>query len=504
MSLPRPSLSPSHLDELRALLGADGVLASEAALFTYEADALVIERAMPDVVVLPRTTDEVSALVRWANTRGVPVTPRGAGTGLAGGATAIHGGLLLSVNRMDGLLRLDSEKMLAWVQPGLVNLTLSQRTAEHGLYYAPDPASQQVSTLGGNVATNAGGPHCLKYGVTFNHVLGAVVVLASGDVVTLGGESLDAPDFDLLSLIVGSEGTLGIVTEICVRLLPRPEAVKTMLFDYMSIGAACDTVSAVIAAGIVPAAMEIMDRHVNELVEAWLHLGLPLDAAAVLLIEVDGPAVSLPAQVDQIVEIARRHGTRATRVAKDDAERLALWRGRKSAFGAFGRSGNGFYIMDGVVPRTKLTSALATVYRLCAERGLTTGNVFHAGDGNLHPHVAFDQDDPVSQQAALEVSEEILRMCIRSGGTISGEHGVGIEKKPMMRELFAPEDLALMGRVRDALNPDGRLNPCKVLPGGAGCGEGAAAHARAPHTAAAGPAVMRGGPARDDVEGPWI
>jgi glycolate oxidase len=494
------ALTLAHLDELRALLGDDAVLASEAARFTYEADALAIERAMPGVVVLPRSTDEVSALVRWANAHGLPVTPRGAGTGLAGGATAVLGGVVLSVNRMDRLLRIDAERMLAWVQPGLVNLQLSQLTSPHGLYYAPDPASQQVSTLGGNVSTNAGGPHCLKYGVTFNHVLGAVVVLANGDVVTLGGEAPDAPGFDLLSLIVGSEGTLGIVTEICVRLLPKPEAVKTMLFDFTSIGAACDTVSATIAAGIVPAAMEIMDRHVNELVEAWLHLGLPLDAAAVLLIEVDGPAVSLPPQVERISAIAREHGARSTRVAKDDAERLALWRGRKSAFGAFGRSGNGFYIMDGVVPRTKLAHALATVYRLCEERGLGTGNVFHAGDGNLHPHVAFDLGDPASQRAALEVSEEILRMCIRSGGTISGEHGVGIEKKPMMRELFAAEDLALMERVRASLNPAGRHNPCKVLPGGAGCGEGAA-HAAA-H--AAGPAVMRGGPMRDDAEGPWI
>ena len=491
-------LSPD-LEELRALLGEGGVLDSEAARFTYEADALTIERHAPEVVVLPRSTDEVSALVRWANRKRVPVTPRGAGTGLAGGATALEGGLLLSVNRMDRVLKLDPDRMLAWVQPGLVNLWLSQRAAEHGLYYAPDPASQQVSTIGGNVATNAGGPHCLKYGVTFNHVLGVVVVLADGNVVTLGGEAPDAPDFDLASLIVGSEGTLGIVTEICVRLLPVPRAVKTMLFDFTGIEAACNTVSATIAAGIVPAAMEIMDRNVNELVEAWLHLGLPLDAAAVLLIEVDGPAESLPAQVERIVAIAREHGTRSTRVAKDDAERAALWKGRKSAFGAFGRSGNGFYIMDGVVPRTRLAEALATVYRLCEERGLETGNVFHAGDGNLHPHIAFHFGDPKSQQAALEVSQEILRMCIRFGGTISGEHGVGIEKKPMMRELFAPEDLALMNRVRTSLNPEGRLNPCKVLPGGAGCGE-AAAHA---HEGAA-PAVMRGAPAGADVEGPWI
>ena len=495
------SFSPAGFDELRTLLGEDGVLTTEAARFTYEADALTIEKAMPDVVVLPRSTEEVAAVVRWANAHGVPVTPRGAGTGLAGGATALTGGVVLSVNRMEKVLRIDPDRMLAWVQPGLVNLWLSQQAAPHGLYYAPDPASQQVSTIGGNVSTNAGGPHCLKYGVTFNHVLGVVVVLANGEIVRLGGEAMDAPGFDLASLIVGCEGTLGIVTEIGVRLLPKPEAVKTMLFDYTTIEAACDTVSATIAAGIVPAAMEIMDRHVNELVEAWLHIGLPLDAQAVLLIEVDGPAVSLEAQVQRIVAIAKEHGARSTRVAKDEAERLALWKGRKSAFGAFGRSGNGFYIMDGVVPRTRLSRALATVYRLCEERGLGTGNVFHAGDGNLHPHVAFEQGNAESQRAALEVSQEILRMCIREGGTISGEHGVGIEKKPMMRELFAPEDLALMERIRVALNPDSRLNPCKVLPGGAGCGEGAA------HTladAAHGPAVMRGGPRRDDAEGPWI
>jgi glycolate oxidase len=416
----------------------------------------------------------------------------------------MRGGLVLSVNRMERLLRLDAERMLAWVQPGLVNLSLSQQSAHHGLYYAPDPASQQVSTIGGNVATNAGGPHCLKYGVTFNSVLGLVVVMADGEVVTLGGDALDSPDFDLASLIVGSEGTLGIVTEIGVRLLPVPQAVKTMLFDFDSIEAACTTVSATIAAGIVPAAMEIMDRHVNELVEAWLHIGLPLDAAAVLIIEVDGPAVTLAPQVERLLAIAKRHGARSTRVAKDEAERAALWRGRKSAFGAFGRSGKGFYIMDGVVPRTRLAEALAFVYRLCEERGLMTGNVFHAGDGNLHPHIAFDFDDPASQRAALEVSLEILRMCVRFGGTISGEHGVGVEKKRMMLELYAPEDLALMERVRAACNPSGRLNPCKILPGGAGCGEAHAHRAGNGDGAPLASVPMRGGPLRADAEGPWI
>ena len=484
-------LSASHLDELRALLGEDGVLASQAARFTYEADALALEKHLPDVVALPRSSDEVAALVRWAHGLGLPVTPRGAGTGLAGGATAERGGVVLSVNRMDRVLRVDPDRLFAWVQPGLVNLWLSQQLAPQGLYYAPDPASQQVSTVGGNVATNAGGPHCLKYGVTLNHILGVVVVLYDGTVVTLGGESCDAPDYDLASVLIGSEGTLGIATEICVRLLPRPEAVKTMLFDFTTVAAACKTVSAVIAGGIVPAAMEIMDQHTVGLVEDWLHLGLKRDAAAVLLIEVDGPAVSLEPQVAAITSHARAQGTRSTRIAKDDAERAAIWRGRKSAFGAYGRTASGFYIMDGVVPRTRLAEALSIIYRLAEERGLEAGNVFHAGDGNLHPHVLFDADDPAAQARALEASHEILRMCIRFGGTISGEHGVGIEKRPMMRELFAPEDLALMERVRRAFDPDGLLNPGKILPGD---GDG-----HAPR-----PAQMGGMTVRADAEGPWI
>lgn len=486
------ALTLDHLAELRALLGESGVLASEAARFTYDADALTLDRHLPDAVVLPRSTDEVAAIVRWARAHGLPVTPRGAGTGLAGGATCEHGGLSLSVNRMDQVLRVDPERMLAWVQPGLVNLWLSQQVAVHGLYFAPDPASQQVSTLGGNVSTNAGGPHCLKYGVTFNHVLGLVAVLADGSVVTLGGEAPDSPDFDLASAVVGSEGTFAVVTEICVRLLPKPEAVKTMLFDFTSVEDACRAVSSTIARGIIPAAMEIMDQHTVGLVEAWLHLGLPLDAAAVLLIEVDGPAASLPPQVERITAIAHEHGARSTRIAQDDAERAAIWRGRKSAFGAYGRAASGFYIMDGVVPRTRLAEALANVYRLCEEKGLQAGNVFHAGDGNLHPHVLFDADQPQQQADALAISIEILRMCIRMGGTISGEHGVGIEKRSMMSELFEPDDLAVMERLRDAFDAERGLNPGKILPAGGGCREA--------HPASFGGMAA----ARADAEGPWI
>jgi FAD/FMN-containing dehydrogenase len=296
---------------------------------------------------------------------------------------------------------------------------------------------------------------------------------------------------DLASIVVGSEGTLAVVTEICVRLMPRPAAVKTMLFDFTTIEAACRTVSAVIAAGIVPAAMEIMDQHTTALVEDWLHLGLPLDAAAVLLIEVDGPAVSLEPQRERIVALAEAHGTRSTRIAKDAAERAALWRGRKSAFGAYGRTASGFYIMDGVVPRTRLAEALASVYAFAHERGLEAGNVFHAGDGNLHPHILFDAEDDDARRRALEASHEILRMCIRMGGTISGEHGVGLEKRPLMTELYAPADLEVMARLKAAFNRDGLLNPEKILPGGGGCREAA-------------PAQLGGMRPRDDVEGAWI
>jgi glycolate oxidase subunit GlcD len=456
--------TPDVLAELRALLGEGGVLDSEAARFAYEADALTLERGLPDVVVLPRTTDEVAALVRWAHARGVPLTARGAGTGLAGGATAHRGGVLLVTSRMDQVLSLDPDRMFAWVQPGLVNARLSELAAPHGLHFAPDPSSQPVSTIGGNVAANAGGPHCLKHGVTANHVLGLVVALHDGSVVTLGGEAPDSPDADLASVLAGSEGTLGVLCEICVRLVPRPEDVHTMSFDFAVVEDACRAVSAVIAAGIVPAAMELMDRQTMQVVEAWLHLGLPVDAAAVLIVELDGPAVSLPAQVERITAITREHGARTVRTASDAAERAALWRGRKSSFGAYGRIGRAFYLMDGTVPRSRLAEAVAGVYALAGARGLTAGTLLHAGDGNLHPHILFDPDDEAQKQGALEASQEILRLCIRLGGTISGEHGIGLEKIPMMREVYSPDDLRTMARLRRAFDPGGLLNPGKMLP----------------------------------------
>lgn len=452
------------LNELRALLGDDGVLAGDAARFAYEADAMTLERARPDVVALPRSSDEAGAVVRWARAHGLPVVARGAGTGLAGGCTCESGGVALSLNRMDRVLRVDEERMRAWVQPGLVNLWLSQHVAPLGLTFAPDPASQQVSTVGGNAATNAGGPHCLKYGVTINHVLGLTVVLADGSSVALGGAACDAPGLDLASVVIGSEGTLAVITELCVRLLPVPEAVKTMLFDFAGIDEACRTVSRVVAEGIVPAAMELMDRSTVRLVEDWLGLGLPRDAAAVMLVEVDGPAAALDAQAGRIVEIARAHGARSVRIARDEAERAQLWRGRKSSFGAYGRTGKRFVVLDAVVPRTRLADALVRVHELAAARGLRAGSISHAGDGNLHPHLMFDAAVPGEREEAHRLERDILRMCIGLGGTITGEHGVGIEKRPMMSELYADGDLAIMERVRAAFDPQRRLNPGKVLP----------------------------------------
>jgi len=484
------SLDDTALDELRALLGEDGVLASDAARCAYEADAMTLERARPDVIVLPRTTDEIAAVVRGAARHGLPVTARGAGTGLAGGCTCEQGGVALSLTRMDRVLRVDEERLFAWVQAGVVNLWFSQQLAGAGLAFAPDPASQQVSTIGGNSATNAGGPHCLKYGVTLNHILGLTVVLADGAAVTLGGEGCDSPGFDLASVVIGSEGTLAIIAEVCVRLVPVSEAVQTVLFDFATIEDACTTVSRVVAEGIVPAAMEIMDRFTVGLVEAWLQLGLPIDAAALLLIEVDGPATALPAQVERIMAIAREQRVRSVRTAADQAERTQLWRGRKSSFGAYGRSGQSFYVLDAVVPRTRLAEALSNVHQLTSARGLRAGSLSHAGDGNLHPHVMFDPRVPGEQEAARAVEHEILRMCIRFGGTITGEHGVGIEKRAMMSELYAPGDLAVMERLRAAFDPALRLNPGKILP-------------RPGETPGQGPAAMGGAPLRADVQGPW-
>ncbi|MEP7028263.1 MAG: FAD-linked oxidase C-terminal domain-containing protein [Candidatus Eisenbacteria bacterium] len=478
-----------------AIVGDDGALVSDEERLAYDVDGFTLEKHPPDVIALPRSTAEVSALLALAHARGVPVTARGAGTGLAGGALPAEGGLLLSTARMDRILALDAADRLAIVQPGVVNLHLSQAAAPLGLHYAPDPSSQMASTLGGNAATNAGGPHCLKYGLTHQHVLGLTFALEDGTVVTAGGPAMDAPGLDLVGAMVGSEGTFAVVTELVVRLVPIPEAVRTFLAVFDTVEAAAAAVSAIIAAGIIPAALEMLDHLTIVAVEPYVHLGLPLDAGAALLVELDGPAVVMARRSAQVHALCTANGARSIREARDQAERALLWKARKGAFGAMGRIANGFYVMDGVVPRTRLPEALKAIATIARDLDLRIANVFHAGDGNLHPNVLYDVDDPESVARALAASERILEVCVALGGSLSGEHGIGSEKRELMHLLFSADDLAQFAAMRRAFNPSGRLNPRKVLPLGKGCGE-----------ARALPGGRRSAPAAlsDGVEAPWI
>ncbi len=456
---------------LVAVTSPDAILHHEADLLVYEADGLTLERARPDWVALPRSTAEVAAIVKLCAERGVPFVPRGAGTGLAGGCVPEAGGVVISTARMDAVLDVDSEHAIAVIQPGVVNLDLSRECAGCGLYYAPDPASQQACTVGGNVATNAGGPHCLKYGVTTNHILGVVLVRPNGEILRLGGRTLDAPGYDLVGLVVGSEGTFGMVTEIVCRLLPRPEGVRTLLAIYDRLDDASRSVSAIIAEGVVPAALEMLDHLTIQAVEPFGKVGLPLDAGAALLIELDGPEAGLEEQCGRVRELCTEYGAREIRQARDEPERARIWKARKSAFGAFGRLASGMHVMDGVVPRTRILEALRRIAEISEKWQVRCANVFHAGDGNLHPNILFNADDPDEEHRAVEASHEILRMCIEVGGAISGEHGIGYEKRELMPLLFSPEDLAVMQRVRTVFNPLGLCNPGKVFPSGRGCGE---------------------------------
>ncbi|MGH7725262.1 MAG: FAD-linked oxidase C-terminal domain-containing protein [Candidatus Eiseniibacteriota bacterium] len=494
----RPRLAPAErralASELARIVGPGGVLAADDELIVYDVDGFTLEKFPPDLVVLPRTTEEVSAILSLAHARGVPVVARGAGTGLAGGALAEEGGIVLTTARMDRLLELDPVDRLAVVQPGLVNLHLTQAAAPHELYYAPDPSSQMASTLGGNVATNAGGPHCLKYGQTHQHVRGLTFVLVDGTIVRAGGASLDPPGLNLVGTMVGSEGTFGVVTEIVVGLLPRPEAVRTFLAIFESVEAAGEAVTTIIARGIVPAALEMLDHLTIVAVEPGVKLGLPLDAGAALLVELDGIAAGMDRRAAEIHELCRAAGAREIREAKDEAERALLWKARKGAFGAMGRIANGFYIMDGVVPRTKLPEILRRIDAIARRFDLRIANVFHAGDGNLHPNVLYDVDDPDSVARALHASHAILEACVELGGSLSGEHGIGNEKRELMGLCFSAEDLETFARLRRAFDPSGRLNPRKILPMRPGCGEVGALNARrrAAGSAVAGSAIGNG------------
>ncbi|MBM3266641.1 MAG: FAD-binding protein [Candidatus Sericytochromatia bacterium] len=450
--------------EFLALLGRERVLHAPADLLAYDCDAFTVAKGRPDVVVLPESTGEVAEICRIASRHGMPIVPRGAGTGLSGGGMAVTGGVLVGTARMKRILAVDVANRRATVQPGVVNAKLSEAVKASGLCYAPDPSSQFACTIGGNVAENSGGPHTLKYGVTVNHVLGVTVVRGDGEVLALGGTVEDMPGLDLVGTFVGSEGTFGIVTEAIVRLIPLPEGVRTMLGVFDSVDAASAAVASVIRAGVVPAALEMMDHTVIQAVEAAFGFGFPLDAAAVLIVEIDGAAPALPRVADLCVSVLRGAGAREVRVARDEAERQTLWKSRKKAIGALGRYAPAHCTQDGVIPPTRLPEVLRAIAEIAARYRIRIANVFHAGDGNLHPVALFDDRDADEVDRVLAAGAEILTLCVRLGGTLSGEHGIGIEKIGQMALMFSPDDLAAQEAVRAAWDPAGRMNPGKILP----------------------------------------
>ena len=456
-------MDQSVIERFAGIVGSGNVLTPAVDLALYGQDAYLL-KALPDLVVLPGDTAEVSQVMALAKEVGLPIIARGAGSNLTGGVVPLSGGVVIHLSRLNKILEIDSADRFARVQPGVITLDLQNAVAKTGLQYAPDPASQKTSTLGGNVGENAGGPHCLKYGVTANHVLGATVVLFDGAVVEVGGETQDLPGLDLMGLLVGSEGTLGVATELTLRLIAQPEAVKTMLAVYSSLEDAVDTVSAVIADGIIPATLEMMDNTVIQAVEDSMAAGYPRDAAAVLIIELDGLKDGMDRLSGRIMEICQRHKVREVKVAKDAAERMKLWVGRKGAFGAISRLRPSYLVCDGTVPRTKLPATLKKVMELAAQHQLRVGNVFHAGDGNLHPLILFDVRDPEELKRVNALGSAILTLCVEMGGTISGEHGIGVEKLKEMGLIFGAADIDLMRSLKRAFDPAGLMNPGKVLP----------------------------------------
>jgi glycolate oxidase len=456
------------LKDLEAFLPPTRLITKPDNLFAYECDAQTFDRACPLAVTFPENTEEVSKIVKLCVKHSVPFVPRGAGTGLSGGVVAV-GSLVVSTARLNKILEVDVPNRQAWVQPGVVNIHLSRSVQAHGLHYAPDPSSQYACTIGGNVAENSGGPHTLKYGVTTNHILALEVVLPDGAIVKLGGVAADMPGYDLVGVFVGSEGTFGIATKILVRLTPLPEGVKTILGIFNSVNEACRGVTEILARRILPAAIEMIDQKTLRAVEQYIHAGFPQDAAAVLLVEVDGLVDDLDLQADAVVQACRQVGVRDVRLAKDDAERMKLWKGRKQAFGALGRLAPNYYTHDGVIPRTKLPQVLDRIYEIEKEQRVIIANVFHAGDGNLHPVVLYDEREEGVIDRVRTAGEEILKLVCRVGGGLSGEHGIGIEKLAFMRDFFGEEDLAEMRRIRDVFNPKGLCNPGKAIPSSGKC-----------------------------------
>jgi glycolate oxidase len=467
-------MTPDRMRALAARLaevvGAGHVVAEPAALETYACDGLTNHRVAPALVALPGSTEEVAAVVRLAREAGVPIVPRGAGTGLSGGARPVPGSLLVGLARMDRILDVDLENGRVRVQPGVINLDVTTRVGAAGWFYAPDPSSQSVCTIGGNVSENSGGAHCLKYGFTVHHVLGARVVLDGGEIVDLGGPALDPPGYDLLAALVGSEGMMGIVTEVLLRLVRKPEATRTFLATFPSTDEAGEAVSRIIAAGVLPAAVEMMDRLAIEAARAATGIPWP-DVGAILLMDVDGTAEEAEDTAARSIAIVRAAGALEVTQPRDETERALMWKGRKSAFAAVGRISPAYLVEDGVIPRSEIGRVLREIGVLAREAGLRVANVFHAGDGNLHPLVLYDDRVPGQREAAERLGAEILALCVRLGGSITGEHGVGAEKAPAMALQFSDEDLRAMADVRCAFDPASRFNPGKVFPTPRLCGE---------------------------------
>ncbi len=454
--------------ELIAIVGPKGYLDRQEDLSLYEYDGSV-DKARPEMVVFPRTTEDVSAIVRITAKCGVPIVGRGAGTGLSGGAIPRAGGVTIGFARMNKILEIDLANERMVVQPGVVNLDISLAVQGMGYFYAPDPSSQRACTIGGNVSENAGGPHTLAYGVTTNHVLGLEFVLPDGTVHSTGGMEPDSPGLDLVGLLTGSEGTMVLITKVIVRLMKQPEKVKTILAIYNSASDCADTIADITARGITPVAVEMLDGEMLRMVEEATHAGYPMDAAAVLLIELEGLVESVEEQTEQIREVCERCGAREFRVAKSAEERDLLWKGRKNAFGAVGRVSPSYYVQDGVVPRTQIAPTLRYIAEVAKKHNLGISNIFHAGDGNMHPIILFNPHVEGELERAKAAGEDILTYCISVGGSITGEHGVGMEKNELMGRLFGPDSLDYIGRFKSLFDPSGRLNPGKVLPTGRGC-----------------------------------
>ncbi|MBW2576930.1 MAG: FAD-binding protein [Deltaproteobacteria bacterium] len=449
----------SLVGELESIVGPDGCLHRPEELLVYECDGSTLHSGKPSAVVLPRSREEVCGVVSTCRAHGVPFVPRGAGTGLSGGAVANDGAVIIECSRMNRILEVNVEDRYAIVEPGVINADLSKRTLEHGLFYAPDPSSQLVCTIGGNVAENSGGPHTLKYGTTTNHVLAIELVLPDASVVHLGSPSGFAPGYNLVGAVVGSEGTLGIVTQVTVR------RVETLLVSFPDVVTACRAVGGIIESGLTPAALEIIDRRTIAALEASVYAaGLPADAGAVLIVELDGAAIALPSQVERVKQISTREGATQVEVAADESERQRFWRARKGAFGAMGRLAPDLYVHDAVVPRSKLPEVLDEICAIGDRYELTLSNVFHAGDGNLHPNISFDRRDPDVLERVIAAGSEILECCVRAGGVITGEHGIGNEKREFLHLVFSEADMDAMKEFRDCFNPDGICNPGKIFP----------------------------------------